>query len=85
MREMSWMKGEPEWMTERRLKALRYFERRPMPTWGGDMSGIDFNDIFYYIKPIDKQVSAWDQLPTRSRPPTTSWASPRRSVSTSPG
>ena len=63
VREMSWMKGEPEWMTQRRLKALRYFERRPMPTWGGDMSGIDFDDIFYYIKPIDKQVSAWDQLP----------------------
>jgi Fe-S cluster assembly protein SufB len=63
VREMSWMKGEPEWMTERRLKALRYFERRPMPTWGGDLSGIDFNNIFYYIKPIDKQVSAWDQLP----------------------
>ena len=63
VREMSWMKGEPQWMTDRRLKALRYFERRPMPTWGGDMSGIDFDNIFYYIKPIDKQVSAWDQLP----------------------
>jgi Fe-S cluster assembly protein SufB len=63
VREMSWMKGEPQWMTDRRLKALRYFERRPMPSWGGDMSGIDFNNIFYYIKPIDKQVSAWDQLP----------------------
>jgi Fe-S cluster assembly protein SufB len=63
VREMSWMKGEPQWMTDRRLKALRYFERRPMPSWGGDMSGIDFDNIFYYIKPIDKQVSAWDQLP----------------------
>ena len=63
VREMSWMKGEPEWMTQRRLKALRYFERRPMPKWGGDLSGIDFDNIFYYIKPIDKQVSAWDQLP----------------------
>ncbi len=63
VREMSWMKGEPDWMTEKRIKALRYFERRPMPTWGGDTSGIDFNDIYYYIKPIDKQVSAWDQLP----------------------
>jgi Fe-S cluster assembly protein SufB len=63
VREMSWMKGEPEWMTERRLKGLRYFERRPMPTWGGDLSGIDFDNIFYYIKPIDKQVNAWDQLP----------------------
>ena len=63
VREMSWMKGEPDWMTNRRLKALRHFERRPMPTWGGDMSGIDFDDIYYYIKPIDQQVSAWDQLP----------------------
>jgi Fe-S cluster assembly protein SufB len=63
IREMSWMKGEPDWMTNRRLKALRHFQRRPMPTWGGDMSGIDFNDIFYYIKPIDQQVNAWDQLP----------------------
>ena len=57
------MKGEPEWMTQKRLKALRHFERRPMPSWGGDMSGIDFANIFYYIKPIDQQVSAWDQLP----------------------
>ncbi|MGH9105961.1 MAG: Fe-S cluster assembly protein SufB [Acidimicrobiales bacterium] len=63
IREMSWMKGEPEWMTERRLKALRYFRRRPLPTWGGDLSGIKLDDIYYYIKPIDKQVNAWDQLP----------------------
>ena len=63
VREMSWMKGEPEWMTQRRIKALRHFERRPMPAWGGDMSGIDFDNIFYYIKPIDQQVNAWDELP----------------------
>src|SRR5579862_2192370 len=63
VREMSWMKGEPDWMTKNRLKALRYFERRPMPTWGGDMTGIDFANIYYYIKPIERQVSAWDQLP----------------------
>src|SRR3974390_1660671 len=63
VREMSWVKGEPDWMTQRRLKALRHFEKRPMPTWGGNMSGIDFSDIYYYIKPIDRQVSAWDQLP----------------------
>jgi Fe-S cluster assembly protein SufB len=61
--EMSWMKGEPQWMTDRRLKALRHFQKRPMPTWGGDMSEIYFDDIYYYIKPIEKQVSAWDQLP----------------------
>ncbi|MGH9076933.1 MAG: Fe-S cluster assembly protein SufB [Acidimicrobiales bacterium] len=63
VQEMSWMKGEPEWMTQRRLKALAHFQRRPMPNWGGDMSGIDFSNIFYYIKPIEEQVSAWEQLP----------------------
>ena len=63
VREMSWMKGEPQWMTDRRLKALRHFEKRPMPNWGGDMSQIYFNDIYYYVKPIDQQVSAWEQLP----------------------
>jgi Fe-S cluster assembly protein SufB len=63
VREMSWMKGEPQWMTDRRLKALDHFERRPMPNWGGDMSEIFFKDIYYYVKPIAEQVSAWDQLP----------------------
>jgi Fe-S cluster assembly protein SufB len=63
VREISWMKGEPDWMTKKRLKAYRHFASRPMPAWGGDMSGIDFNNIFYYIKPIDQQVNAWDELP----------------------
>ncbi len=61
--EMSWMKGEPDWMLKRRLKALRHFEKRPMPTWGGDMSQIYFDDIFYYIKPTEGQVDQWDELP----------------------
>jgi len=61
--DMSWMKGEPQWMRERRLKAYRHFEKRPMPNWGGDMSGINFSDIYYYIRPKDEQVSSWDQLP----------------------
>ena len=61
--EMSWMKGEPDWMRDKRLKALRHFERRPMPAWGGDMSEIYFDNIYYYIKPTDKQVDAWDELP----------------------
>ncbi len=61
--EMSWMKGEPDWVRERRLKALRHFERRPMPTWGGDMSEIFLDNIYYYIKPTNKQVDAWDDLP----------------------
>ncbi len=61
--EMSWMKGEPEWMRDIRLRSLAQFERRPMPTWGGDMSEIYFDDIFYYIKPTEKQVDVWDDLP----------------------
>jgi Fe-S cluster assembly protein SufB len=61
--EMSWMKGEPNWMRDYRLKSLDHFERRPMPTWGGDMSQIYFDDIYYYIKPTEQQVDAWDELP----------------------
>jgi Fe-S cluster assembly protein SufB len=61
--EMSWMKGEPDWMLQRRMKSLRHFERRPMPNWGGDMSEIFFDDIYYYIKPTEGQVDQWDELP----------------------
>ncbi len=63
VREMSWMKGEPQWMLDLRLKSLRHFELRPMPSWGGDMSEIFFDDIFYYIKPTDGQVDKWEDLP----------------------
>ncbi|MCP4437002.1 MAG: Fe-S cluster assembly protein SufB [Actinomycetia bacterium] len=63
VREMSWMKGEPDWMLKNRMKSLRAFERRPMPNWGGDMSEIYFDDIFYYIKPTEEQVEDWDDLP----------------------
>ena len=63
VREMSWMKGEPDWMLRQRLAALRHFERRPMPAWGGDMSEIYLDDIYYYIKPTNAQVDEWDELP----------------------
>src|SRR5438067_4240207 len=63
IREMSWMKGEPDWMRDLRLKSYRHFQKRPMPNWGGDMSEIYFDEIFYYIKPTDHQVDAWDELP----------------------
>ena len=61
--EMSWMKGEPDWMRDYRLRSLNHFDRRPMPNWGGDMSEIFFDDIYYYIKPTEDQVDAWDELP----------------------
>ncbi|MEO7428243.1 MAG: Fe-S cluster assembly protein SufB, partial [Acidimicrobiales bacterium] len=64
IREMSWMKGEPDWMLEFRLRAYRSFLKRPMPKWGGDMSEIYLDDIFYYIKPTaGGVVDQWDELP----------------------
>jgi Fe-S cluster assembly protein SufB len=64
VREMSAMKGEPAWMRDFRLKALRHFERRPMAPWFAvNMPDLDFDDIYYYIKPTEQRVSSWDQLP----------------------
>jgi Fe-S cluster assembly protein SufB len=61
--EMSWMKGEPAWMRELRLKSYDRFLRRPMPSWGGDMSEIYFDDIYYYFKPTQSQSDDWDSVP----------------------
>jgi Fe-S cluster assembly protein SufB len=63
VKEISWMKNEPEWMTKFRLHAYRAFMKRPMPRWGGDLSGINFDDIYYYIKPTDRQERSWDDVP----------------------
>ena len=63
VREISFMKKEPQWMLDFRMKSLNRFERRPMPSWGGDLDGIDFDNIFYYIKPTEEQVSDWDDVP----------------------
>ncbi|MGH9171499.1 MAG: Fe-S cluster assembly protein SufB [Acidimicrobiales bacterium] len=64
VREMSAMKHEPEWMTKFRLSSLRRFYSKPMVPWfASKMPELDFDDIFYYIKPTDKQVNDWDQLP----------------------
>jgi Fe-S cluster assembly protein SufB len=61
--QISEMKGEPGWMRDFRLKSLEIFEEKPMPNWGGDMSGIDFQDIFYYVKASDRQGKTWDEVP----------------------
>ena len=63
VKEISWMKGEPNWMRDSRLKSLRLFQDRPMPNWGGDMSEIYFDDIYYYIKPSESVVDEWDDVP----------------------
>ena len=56
-------KQEPEWMFQRRLKALKHYRSRPMPTWGADLSEIDFEDIYYYLKASDKSMKDWNDVP----------------------
>ena len=63
IRHMSMLKKEPLWMLENRLKAYHHFLERPMPTWGADISGIDFDNIYYYIKPSDRQGDDWEDVP----------------------
>ncbi|OGK10852.1 Fe-S cluster assembly protein SufB [Candidatus Roizmanbacteria bacterium RIFCSPHIGHO2_01_FULL_35_10] len=63
IKNISFMKKEPVWMTEFRLKSYGVFKQKKMPDWGADLSGIDFDNIYYYIKPTDKQVNSWDKLP----------------------
>ncbi|MBL9085202.1 MAG: Fe-S cluster assembly protein SufB [Planctomycetales bacterium] len=60
--QISDMKNEPQWMRDFRLKSLEIFNSKPMPKWGGDVS-LDFNDIYYYIKPSDRQGRSWDDVP----------------------
>jgi Fe-S cluster assembly protein SufB len=63
VRDISAKKNEPEWMTESRLKALRLFERKPMPAWGADLSGIHFDTIKYFVRSTEKQAQSWEDLP----------------------
>jgi Fe-S cluster assembly protein SufB len=63
VRDISGKKNEPEWMLESRLKALRLFDRKPMPNWGADLSGIDFDNIKYFVRSTEKQAASWEDLP----------------------
>ena len=63
VREISERKGEPQWMLDFRLKSLGLFDRKPMPLWGPDLGDIDFDQIKYYVKPTDSQVTSWEELP----------------------
>ncbi|TAL47961.1 Fe-S cluster assembly protein SufB [archaeon] len=65
--EISEIKGEQKWISDSRLKALEHFTKRPMPTWGPDLSEIDFDNTIFYNKPTDKAVQNWDELPTDIR------------------
>ncbi len=63
VRQISGYKEEPEWMLEKRLEGLRHFRERPMPSWGGDLSHIDFEQIIYYVRPSDRSETTWDEVP----------------------
>ncbi len=65
VREISAQKGEPEWMLEFRLKALKIYESKPMPEWGADLSNLDavLDEIYYYVRPQDRMEHSWDDVP----------------------
>jgi len=65
--QISRMKNEPDWMRQLRHEALDIFFARPIPTWGPDLSGIDYQDIYYYIKPVETQGRSWDDVPSDIR------------------
>ncbi|PZA07224.1 MULTISPECIES: Fe-S cluster assembly protein SufB [unclassified Meiothermus] len=65
---ISYHKGEPQWMLDFRLKALEIFESKPMPTWGGDLSGLNFDEIYFYAKPTEvRDAKSWDEVPEEIR------------------
>ena len=63
VRNISALKSEPQWMLDLRLKGLKLFGKKPMPTWGSDLSGIDFDNIKYFVRSTEKQATSWDELP----------------------
>jgi len=63
VRDISAKKREPEWMLDLRLKGLRLFDKKPMPAWGSDLTGIDFDNIKYFVRSTEKQATSWEELP----------------------
>ncbi|MDG4805156.1 Fe-S cluster assembly protein SufB [Micromonospora sp. WMMD1120] len=63
VRDISAKKNEPQWMLDLRLKGLRLFDRKPMPAWGADLTGIDFDNIKYFVRSTEKQAASWEDLP----------------------
>jgi len=63
VRDISSKKSEPQWMLDLRLKGLKLFGRKPMPTWGAELDTIDFDNIKYFVRSTEKQAATWDELP----------------------
>src|SRR5438132_5634287 len=80
-----YMKDEPEWMRAYRLHSLEHFQQRPLPTWGANLAQIDFNDIYYYLKPTEKKQRSWDEVPENIKNTLKKWGSRRRSGRFWPG
>src|SRR6476620_4719794 len=60
---ISGIKNEPEWMLKKRLKGLEVFLKKPLPAWGADLSGLDFDTIKYFVKSTAEQAQTWEDLP----------------------
>lgn len=67
VKRLSQQKQEPKWMLQFRLKALSHFQKRKMPEWGPDLSHLEFDSLYYYLKPIKKAVNRWQDLPNNIR------------------
>lgn len=67
VREISRQKNEPKWMRELRLEALRQYKKMPVPDWGADLSQINWEDIYYYLKPVNKLYQSWEEVPSEVR------------------
>ncbi|MDS1268764.1 Fe-S cluster assembly protein SufB [Lipingzhangella sp. LS1_29] len=63
VRDISGQKDEPDWMRDIRLKGLQLFEKKPIPTWGSDLSDIDFDNIKYFVRSTEEQATSWEELP----------------------
>ncbi|KKW06152.1 MAG: FeS assembly protein SufB [candidate division CPR1 bacterium GW2011_GWC1_49_13] len=65
--QISHFKSEPDWMRQQRLRALQIFEKKQLPMWGADLTQINFDDIYYYVRPTDRQARRWSQVPQEIR------------------
>jgi Fe-S cluster assembly protein SufB len=63
VRDISGKKSEPDWILQLRLKGLKLFDRKPLPTWGADLADIDFDNIKYFVRSTEKQAASWEDLP----------------------
>ena len=67
VRDISAKKSEPDWMLNIRLKALNIFDKKPMPNWGSNLEGIDFDNIKYFVRASEQQAGSWEELPEEIR------------------